>query len=347
MFIFSAINFFFLWNNFRKNKIKNINYNASRLASNYSINTLINKFSFGSLLFLRSIVISLTYIFSSNKYLKRLVFIYLLFGFGLGLFVESLSLHLAHDYYYTPTQIGKFFVIMFIVMAISMCLLQELIAKYVNYKAQIKLGLLSISILLILGVILRVSISDIFLINYTYITWIITIAFYVFIPFPTLGFTNLFANSVSKKEQGKIMSSAGQISSIGLVAAGLIIGKLMTISYNFILLISGISFTLSYIMINNLISHDSSKKLCCIKECLIVQWLYRRMRQKQLKAPEVAIEIAELKAKQNKVSSKKAPMYTQVISVSANRTFFLFKMTMMSHQKHKQKVTSSRIRTTS
>ena len=52
-----------------------------------------------------------------------------------------------------------------------------------------------------------------------------------------------------KEERGKIMGGCGQICSTAFFISALLVGKLTIISYSFILLISGISFMLSYIVL--------------------------------------------------------------------------------------------------
>lgn len=252
--ILSIINFFLLWNNLNKAGVKYINYVPNQAFVD-NIDILANKHSIHLLLLVRSIFISLIYVFS-NSYIKMLALTYLLFQFGFGLFLQSLSLHLASNHHYTPSQISNFFVIMFIAMAVSMYLLQKLVTRYVNYKIQVKLGLIIISTLLIVGLIFDIIVLDIFQLYYAYITWMITIMFYIIVPFITLGFTNLFANSVYKKDQGKIMGVNGQIYSIGFFLSALFVGKLMVISYNLVLLISGISFMLSYVILKKLVDKE-------------------------------------------------------------------------------------------
>ncbi|CAH2559756.1 MFS transporter [Cardinium endosymbiont of Oedothorax gibbosus] len=236
--ILSIANLLLLWNSFRKINIK------------YHMEMTPNKSCFNLLHALRSIATSLTYIFGT-PYLIKLAFSYLLFMLGFGLFVESLSLYLAYNHSYTPNKIGIFFIVMFITMAMSMYSLQKLMVKYITYKTQIKLSLLVTALLLIFGSISRQIISCLSVTDHLYITWIIAILFYIFTPFSTLGFTNLFAGSVSKESQGKIIGSSGQIASMGFFIAGLFIGKLMILNCNLILLLSGISLMLSYIVLEN------------------------------------------------------------------------------------------------
>ena len=195
----------------------------------------------------KKIVMSLFYIFY-NKKTKTLAITYFFFQFGFGLFVQSIALHLSLSYYYTPGQIGSFFVVMSFVMATSIYLLQRLTKTYISYLSQNKIGLISISFLLILGFIVRISVGAQQLIDVNYI-WLITIMFYVLCPFVSLGFTNLFVNNRENGKLGVIIGGSGQVSSLAFCIAGLIMSNLLILSYNLILLISGLSFLLSYIVL--------------------------------------------------------------------------------------------------
>ena len=245
-FVLGVVNLLLLCNSFKNIGLKNIDYTTN--LDVISLNISIGNNKFNTLLSaLKSMFASLGYIFS-NKYTKVLAFSYLLLQFGFGLFVQSLSLYLTLNYNYTPSNIARFFVIMSIIMIISMYLLQKLATKFFNYKVQIDLGLIIISILLILESIWGKAVSNILQLEYIYITWLTNAIFYLLIPFITLGFTSLFANIGGKKEQGKVMGGSGQIYSISWAISGLIIGKLI-MDYHLILLISGVSFMLSYIIL--------------------------------------------------------------------------------------------------
>lgn len=244
----SVINFLLLWNNFRNInksiKIKTFGYIANLNCTNSNKNNvLLNK-----LLLFRLMFNLITYVFT-NQHTKVLAVSYLLCQFGFGLFLQSLSLNLAYNYHYTPSQIGEFFVIMAMSMAISMYLLHKLIAKFINYKTQIKIGLIAMSVLFVIYLVLHKV--NVFQLHRIYITWTVTAIFYILIPFVTLGFTSLFAQNVPGRDKGQVMGGCGQIYSIGFFVSALLVGKLTVTTYNFILLISSISFILSYVILNN------------------------------------------------------------------------------------------------
>jgi MFS family permease len=200
---------------------------------------------------------SMIYTFINKKF-KTLAVSFFLFQFACGLFLQSLSLYLASKYHYIASQIGQFFLLMVIAILVSMYLLQNLAIKFIKYKTQAHIGLLLLSILFISQATLSDNITSILQISDESLTWFISAAFHLFMPFVSLCFNNLFATSGKKLEQGRIMGSLGQIQSIALIISGSLIGKLIT-SYNLLLILTGISFLLSNII---LIKIKSNNVIC-------------------------------------------------------------------------------------
>jgi len=231
-FLLGVTNWFILYYNF-----KNVR--------NYLINKIIVTRQLSLFTKLKGVFGSLWYILH-RKNTKILAVTFFLFQFGLGIFLQSLSLHLALAYKYSPTEIGIFFVVMAIVLVISMFCLQNLASTLIEYKEQMRISLKFLSILLILEAFLGGIIVSKIGLNSLYIMWLVKILFYTFIPFINLGFTNLFAVSSKVIEQGKIMGSAGQIQSISWFISSLMVSKLIE-NYNFVLLFTGVSFFLSYL----------------------------------------------------------------------------------------------------
>lgn len=217
-----------------------------------------NKLIFVLLNSLRKSVLLSLYIFTSKRS-RYLAFTYLLFQFALGLFLQSLPLRLSYYYLYSPDQIGKFFVMMFIIMSISMFFLQKMITPYINYEKQLKLALMSISLLLTISIALEFISHDIYKLKVISLTWIVAIIFYMLMPFVTLGFTNLFANNLKFAGQGKAMGGVGQINSIGFFISSLLVGYIMTRNYILILAIASISFTVSYNMLKKIMTRHFTK----------------------------------------------------------------------------------------
>lgn len=204
-------------------------------------------------LFLNSIIY--TFI---NKNFRTLAASFFLFQFACGLFLQSLSLYLASKYHYIASQIGQFFLVMVIAILVSMYFLQNLASKYIKYKTQAHISLFLLSILFISQASFSKHITSIIKISDEHLTWFISVSFHLFIPFVSLCFNNLFATRGKKLDQGKVMGGLGQIHSIALIISGSLIGKLIT-SYNLLLILTGISFILSNIILiksNNTVSTE-------------------------------------------------------------------------------------------
>lgn len=206
-------------------------------------------------------------IFRSQKYIftdkntKLLACSHLLYQFGFGLFIQSLPLYLTSKYNYTASYIGGFYVCMAIILLLSTYFFQAKISRYINYVAQIELALISMSLLLISDFFVGKIFSSLLEGYFIYIFYFVTILFYFSIPYVTLGFTNLFSSSVSKSDQGKALGGYGQITAIGLFISGLLIGQVFLIDYNLILLVSGIFWLLSYILLKKRLRNFASTEL--------------------------------------------------------------------------------------
>jgi hypothetical protein len=136
-----------------------------------------------------------------------------------------------------------------------MYILQPLVTRYYKYQFQIKINLIFVSLLLILYAGYH-NISNNNLKESESMSLATLLMIHLFIPFIALGFTNLFANSVDKSEQGKIMGGSGQISSLAAIISGLLIGKLLVESYSVLLVLSAISLMLSYIVLSRYLIHN-------------------------------------------------------------------------------------------
>lgn len=244
-FLLSTINLIIYWSNFKYIKL-NQNNSPNDTRNRTDINKT-KKISFIIKLKLKEIFFLLGYSFN-NQSTKMLALSNLLFQFGFGLFLQSLPLYLSLDYSFTPSNIALFYLVTGASMTISMYTLQKITTRYISYQNQLKLGLVSLSIILIIEPIWGKFISEQLQTDYIYLVWTRTIIFYILLPFATLGFTNLFVNSVSRNDQGKIMGASGQISSLSFFLSGIMIGKMITY-YDLLLLIVGVLFFISYIML--------------------------------------------------------------------------------------------------
>lgn len=242
-FILSVINALLFLNSFKNLNFQSLHITDSHINKDGDIERTKVK--------IKDLFASLVYIFA-NQRIRLLAISFFLFEFGCSLYLESLSLYLTLNFNYNPTNIGEFFVIMGIIMVASMYSLHKLISKHINYVIQLKVGLSITSvILLITSMLYRTKLYEEYC-GHVYIVWLTTIIFYILFPFTTLGFTNLFANSIDHNEQGKIMGGSGQVYSLAWFISGLMIGTLVS-NYYFILIIPALSFLLSFILLKSYI----------------------------------------------------------------------------------------------
>lgn len=185
------------------------------------------------------------YIFTTRATIS-IAFSYLFLRLALGLYLQSLLLHLCVGFGYLPSMLSRFFVVMVIAMTTSMYLLQSLVSKYVSYQMQIRVGLACMSLLFIIYSLMRYK----FLIHELLLIWLMTVMLYTLIPFVLLCFNNLFVASVSKEEQGRVMSGMSQISSISMLIASLLLGHYVP-SHDTVIILSGVFCAMSYIMFRN------------------------------------------------------------------------------------------------
>ena len=235
------LSFVALWFNFRRMGVK---MTCSPLQMQEVDNKLSNH---QSILSSAMLVSSLFYVFINTN--TRFLFISFFFlQFGFGLYCQSLSLFFVTTFLYTPQKMGLLLVITSIVSMVSMYILQPWVIKYYKYQSLIKINLVLTSAVLIVYARYSYS-SDHNLKEYESISLVALLTLYVFMPFIFVGFTNLFANSVGSLEQGKIMGSSGQISSLASLMSALLMGQLLAMSYFILVILSAVALMLSYIML--------------------------------------------------------------------------------------------------
>ena len=197
---------------------------------------------------------SLLYIFTNVK-TRNLFISFFFLQFGLSLYGQSLSLFLVTTFSYTTQNMGVLFVLISIVTIISMYIFQPFVTRYYKYYSQVKISLILIFLLLVLYAS-YVNITHNNMEEYRIVSLVTLLILYVFAPFVMLGFTNLFANSVNRLDQGKIMGGSGQVSSIAVITSGLLMGKLLVISYFLLLIMTVVSLMLSYIILQSYLKYS-------------------------------------------------------------------------------------------
>jgi MFS family permease len=188
---------------------------------------------------------------------RRFLFIsFLSIQFGFSLYNQSLSLFLVTTFMYTPKNLSVLLIMISLVSILSMYVLQPIIKKFYEYQSQIKISLIIVIILFIIYSYYILTSADGNVEFYKKISLFTVLILEFSMPFITLGFTNLFANSVNKLEQGRIMGSYGQISSIATIISGIIVGKLIFTSYFLIILSSTIALILGYMALKKYLISD-------------------------------------------------------------------------------------------
>lgn len=170
--------------------------------------------------------------------IRYLIYGYLLFNLGFEIFLQSQSLYLKTVYFYSPGQIGLFFVMMGVSFALSMFVIHPKINEFSGIKNQIKYGFLIMGLGLLLYAFLNIITSLSMPIQIKF-TWVNSIFFYLATPFVTLNMTKIFSDSVSSESQGNLMGALGQISSIATVVGALTMGVLFSITPELIAVCGG------------------------------------------------------------------------------------------------------------
>lgn len=186
-----------------------------------------------------------TYIILKRKKTRLLAISFLIFQWGAGLLIQALSLYLTIEYNDTPAQIGFFTSIMGLFLILSTYSLPKILSKYFDCSIQLKI-LLSFLIGVFLCAFFIQSTSYYIIPNNSSImrTWIFFGIFYLLFPVINLIFETLFSESANKDEQGLIMGALGQMVSLSRIFSALFVG--LVILYHLIVLISGLTFILSF-----------------------------------------------------------------------------------------------------
>lgn len=171
---------------------------------------------------------------------------YMLLQFGLGLFIQSISLYLSQFYHYTSATIGIYFMTLGTVMAVSILFLQNKVIKIMGYKNLYYAGGGLLAVTLTLMSCLNTNLFRSFAAYIPYLNpetglWILSNVFYLILPFSILSIMTIFSELVSKDEQGVVMGGVGQLSSIMMFISALLVGHLIYYSESIIFVIAGIS----------------------------------------------------------------------------------------------------------
>ncbi|MBP9743095.1 MAG: MFS transporter [Burkholderiales bacterium] len=192
---------------------------------------------------------SVKFMFQSSK-CRLVAIVFTVYQFANGLFVQGLPAYLAKYLSYTPVQLS------YLMIAISMTIMVstyiydkiEWLTDINSYQWQLKVAMLFVGIINIvifsIGHFIRPP--DIQIYHHA-IFWVAFMIIYMLTPIFKFSFNELFANSVEGKDLAIVMGSMPQISQVGGFLSGILVGVLLT--YKDILLFSGISYMLAFILL--------------------------------------------------------------------------------------------------
>ncbi|API86657.1 MFS transporter [Francisella uliginis] len=173
-----------------------------------------------------------------DKSLRLLTISYSLFQFAIGLFIQSISLFLADTFNFNTKNIGIFFTVMCMGLALNILFIQPLLSKYIKINKLIISSIIIMSVMLLIEGI-SVYVDDFIQIDVRLVIWIASLIFYISMPFATTGYTAVYSDFSDKERQGKTMGGLGQISSLMWFLASFFIGYLVLTHESLILMLAG------------------------------------------------------------------------------------------------------------
>ncbi|MDD2706959.1 MAG: MFS transporter [Verrucomicrobiae bacterium] len=201
----------------------------------------------------RNIFASITYLLRSTA-LKKLNLGYSFFYFGFGLFLQSISLYLAHVFGYSPSDIGVFFIFVALSLGVSVFFLQPGALKHFDYRKLILFSLLAQGLLFLFLFVSDLRRGSLL----PFELWTVALLFFLALPFVQLGLTTLYSNIAKPGEQGVVMGGLGQIYSLMWFASALILGQLMAASRGLIFLVAGLTILSGYAVIRSAMKNLAS-----------------------------------------------------------------------------------------
>ncbi|MEM9243403.1 MAG: MFS transporter [Pseudomonadota bacterium] len=185
--------------------------------------------------------------------IRRLVLSFACLQFGLGLYMQSLSLFLAEYFDYHVGEIGFFYIVMTIASIMNVMVLQPYIQR--NFSLSTK-GIAQVGTTALLTALLIQLISVYILFNHAdhtallVITYISSLLIYLFFSLSYNATIVLFSSSVSSSEQGINMGSVELVVNVCMFAAGLLVGYIV-LHHEFILL----TICASFVFVSMLFMH--------------------------------------------------------------------------------------------
>jgi MFS family permease len=162
-----------------------------------------------------------------NPQVRLLSYSYFFMQFGVGLFLQSLSLYLAYTFSCQPEQIGYFFIVTSIFFVAGMFIFQRLLNKYINYITQVKLALIVGVIIFIIRMLADWYYGSGMKIAHLDLVWLTCIFVNFVFPLLSIGYNTLFSKAGGALYQGRLMGGCGQLASVARFTSGMLVGSLI------------------------------------------------------------------------------------------------------------------------
>ena len=181
--------------------------------------------------------------------LKLLTISYSLFQFAIALFVQSISLFLAETFSYDTGDIGLFFTVMCMGLALNILFIQPILSRYIRINKLIMSSIVIIAFMLLIQGTL-VYMDDFVRLNVRPAIWISSLILYIFMPFANTGYTAIYSDYANDNEQGRAMGGPGQLSSLMSFISSLFIGYFVLAHESIILILAGVLALLATLLLS-------------------------------------------------------------------------------------------------
>ena len=184
----------------------------------------------------------------NSKPLITLSISYILFQFCIGLFIQSISLHLAQRFSYSTGDIGFFFTFMCLGLAISSMVIQPILLRFVKVRSIVSISVLIVVLMLLIQGVNELQTAD------ASLSLVIVTSFvlYLFLPLAGTGYTSIYSNISLKESKGSMMGLMGQMSSVTWFMGGIFVGYMVAADEAMMIFIASalgfISFLICFFM---------------------------------------------------------------------------------------------------
>lgn len=192
---------------------------------------------------------SFFYIYKENN-IRSLRRSFAFFQFGVGLFVQSISIFLVVAYQYTILEIGLFFSIMGIGILINALVLQPYISKLLSILTILKYGVLAIATMLFIQG-MSVLLDDFITINSVTVVWVGSFISYLVFPLVITAYMARFTERADKSQSGGVIGGAGQVRSLNWFMSGILVGFLAHLHESLVLLVASAGIFIAFLLLSD------------------------------------------------------------------------------------------------